>query len=98
MQLHSKTISLRQLMKDWFATHHNKVFQQDFQYIGNPADDNPLTVFFYQGFRVAWASNTEFAIGNSNHYSTMSGNFEKLDPANPDFFNEINHRLERIGA
>jgi hypothetical protein len=103
-------ILLWKLVSDWLYEKHPCVSQAVYHSVmakailtQNPpfslsdVSNGDFLVLYFNGFRIGWVSETEFAIGNGSHYSNMS-NFEKISPANPTFFDIIDTRLQRIGA
>lgn len=84
-------VMLHEAVRAWFDEYHSEVSQF------HSVLDN-LTVFYVQGMRIGWVTDAEFVIGNSNHYSTMLNKLDKLNPADPKFFDIIDDRLKRIGV
>lgn len=90
-------MSFQRLMEVWLREHFTRVSMFDDDRWSPSAECERIVILYFNGFRVGWISETEFAMGNSYHYSTMS-NFEKLNHADPKFFDIISARLKRIGA
>jgi hypothetical protein len=89
-------MSFQRMMEIWLHENFPRVSQDEHileAVMGTPR----YIILYFNGFRIGWVSETEFAIGNAYHYSLMS-NWTPLNKADPKFFDIIKERLHRIGA